>query len=191
MWLVIEYPYASFISVSLTKSETCGWWEDPDLWFRPCPASPLHPARRAPASAGLPLDSVHGRSPPSNAPQRSRRGICERTDEQIKDDIGLDHAKGRSWMRRHGHALMTVVVYPVLQYQRFGAAGRKVDSFAHCSSSQGQRFGKLFLASDRDRCQTVLVADAAAGLPICHVPALRGTEPMWHRSDPHLPELFR
>jgi SRSO17 transposase len=56
------------------------------------------------------------------------RWICEQAHQQIKEELGLDHFEGRSWIGLHRHALMTMIAYAFLQSRRLKAAGRKKKS---------------------------------------------------------------
>lgn len=56
------------------------------------------------------------------------RWICEQAHQQIKEEPGLDHFEGRSWIGLHRHALMTMIAYAFLQSRRLKAAGRKKKS---------------------------------------------------------------
>ena len=51
------------------------------------------------------------------------RWICEQAHQQLKEELGLDHFEGRSWL--HRHALMTMIAYAFLQFRRLAAAKRK------------------------------------------------------------------
>ena len=53
------------------------------------------------------------------------RWICEQAHQQMKEELGLDHFEGRSWIGLHRHALMTMIAYAYLQSRRLKAAGRK------------------------------------------------------------------
>lgn len=53
------------------------------------------------------------------------RWICEQAHQQLKEELGLDHFEGRSWVGLHRHALMTMIAYAFLQSRRLTAAGRK------------------------------------------------------------------
>lgn len=53
------------------------------------------------------------------------RWICEQAHQQLKEELGLDHFEGRSWIGLHRHALMTMIAYTFLQSRRLTAAGRK------------------------------------------------------------------
>lgn len=46
-------------------------------------------------------------------------------DQQLKEELGLDHFEGRSWPGLHRHALMTMIAFAFLQTRRLKAAGRK------------------------------------------------------------------
>jgi SRSO17 transposase len=53
------------------------------------------------------------------------RWICEQAHQQLKEELGLDHFEGRSWVGLHRHALMTMIAFAFLQSRRLKAAGRK------------------------------------------------------------------
>jgi SRSO17 transposase len=53
------------------------------------------------------------------------RWVCEQAHQQFKEELGLDHFEGRSWIGLHRHALMTMIAYAFLQSRRIKAAGRK------------------------------------------------------------------
>src|SRR3546814_17231928 len=56
------------------------------------------------------------------------RWICEQAHQQLKEELGLDHFAGRSWVGLNRHALMTIIAYAFLQARRLKAAGRKKKS---------------------------------------------------------------
>ena len=56
------------------------------------------------------------------------RWICEQAHQQLKEELGLDHFEGRSWIGLHRHALMTMIAYAFLQSRRLKVAGRKKKS---------------------------------------------------------------
>src|SRR3546814_14634016 len=43
------------------------------------------------------------------------RWICEQAHQQLKEELGLDHFEGRSWVGLHRHELMTMIAYAFLQ----------------------------------------------------------------------------
>lgn len=53
------------------------------------------------------------------------RWVCEQAHQQLKEELGLDHFEGRSWVGLHRHALMTMMAYAFLQTRRLAQAGRK------------------------------------------------------------------
>ena len=53
------------------------------------------------------------------------RWVCEQAHQQLKEELGLDHFEGRSWVGLHRHALMTMMAYAFLQARRLAQAGRK------------------------------------------------------------------
>lgn len=50
------------------------------------------------------------------------RWICEQAHQQLKEELGLDHFEGRSWIGLHRHALMSMIAYAFLQARRLTAA---------------------------------------------------------------------
>ena len=46
------------------------------------------------------------------------RWICEQAHQQLKEELGLDHFEGRSWLGLHRHALMTMLAFAFLQQRR-------------------------------------------------------------------------
>jgi SRSO17 transposase len=46
------------------------------------------------------------------------RWVCEQAHQQLKEELGLDHFEGRSWIGLHRHALMTMIAYAFLQARR-------------------------------------------------------------------------
>ena len=53
------------------------------------------------------------------------RWVCEQAHQQLKEELGLDHFEGRSWVGLHRHALMTMIAYAFLQHRRLTSARRK------------------------------------------------------------------
>ena len=64
------------------------------------------------------------------------RWICEQAHQQLKEELGLDHFEGRSWIGLHRHALMTMMAYAFLQTRRLAQAGRKKKSLRPTASTQ-------------------------------------------------------
>jgi SRSO17 transposase len=48
------------------------------------------------------------------------RWVCEQAHQQLKDELGLDHFEGRSWLGLHHHALLTMISFAFLQHLRLG-----------------------------------------------------------------------
>ncbi|CAO4172740.1 Putative transposase [Methylorubrum aminovorans] len=46
------------------------------------------------------------------------RWVCEQAQQQLKEELGLDHFEGRSWTGLHRHALMMCIGYAYLQHLR-------------------------------------------------------------------------
>jgi SRSO17 transposase len=67
------------------------------------------------------------------------RWICEQAHQQLKEELGLDHFEGRSWMGLHRHVLMTMMAYAFLQTRRLAQAGRKKKSLRAAASTEHAR----------------------------------------------------
>ena len=50
------------------------------------------------------------------------RWSCEQAHQQLKEELGLDHFEGRSWLGLHHHALMTMISFAFLQHLRLREA---------------------------------------------------------------------
>ncbi|AWN52725.1 IS701 family transposase [Methylobacterium sp. 17Sr1-1] len=48
------------------------------------------------------------------------RWSCEQAHQQLKEELGLDHFEGRSWIGLHHHALLCQIAFAFLQSQRVG-----------------------------------------------------------------------
>ncbi|MCX7012914.1 MAG: IS701 family transposase [Candidatus Sumerlaeota bacterium] len=46
------------------------------------------------------------------------RWACEQPHQQMKQELGLDHFEGRTWIGLHHHALMTMIAFAFLQHLR-------------------------------------------------------------------------
>jgi SRSO17 transposase len=64
------------------------------------------------------------------------RWICEQPHQQLKEELGLDHFEGRSWLGLHRHTLMTMMAYAFLQSRRLARAGRKKKSLRTSAPAQ-------------------------------------------------------
>jgi SRSO17 transposase len=49
------------------------------------------------------------------------RWSCEQVHQQLKEELGLDHFEGRSWLGLHHHALLTMIAFAFLQHRRLEA----------------------------------------------------------------------
>jgi len=62
-----------------------------------------------------------------NTPRRTliraikARWACEQAHQQLKDELGLDHYEGRSWLGLHHHALLTIMAFTYLQHRRLAS----------------------------------------------------------------------
>jgi Transposase DDE domain len=65
-------------------------------------------------------------SPPAHLGATTKtRWVCEQAQQQMKEELGLDHFEGRSWHGLHRHALMTMIAYAFLQHRRLATARRE------------------------------------------------------------------
>ena len=61
---------------------------------------------------------------PPDTPRRTlvraikARWACEQAHQQLKDELGLNHYEGRSWLGLHHHALLTMMAFTYLQHRR-------------------------------------------------------------------------
>jgi SRSO17 transposase len=71
---------------------------------------------------------------PTETPRRTlvraikARWACEQAHQQLKDELGLDHYEGRSWLGLHHHALLTMMAFTYMQHRRLASgsqAGKK------------------------------------------------------------------
>ncbi|GAC1532499.1 MAG: IS701-like element ISBj9 family transposase [Ramlibacter sp.] len=79
------------------------------------------------------------------------RWACEQAHQQLKDELGLDHFEGRSWLGLHHHALLSMMALTYLQHHRLQSAARsgektKADrtrtapaAVASCSTARNHR----------------------------------------------------
>ena len=89
------------------------------------------------------------------------RWVCEQAHQQMKEELGLDHFEGRSWIGLHRHALMTMIAFAFLQHRRLQAGGGKKNR-ARAASAEPPRDP----ASDHRRSPTA----AAPTLPALPFP---------------------
>jgi SRSO17 transposase len=61
------------------------------------------------------------------------RWVCEQAHQQMKEELGLDHFEGRSWLGLHHHVLMTMLAFAFLQHLRLG--GKNHDQHGAAASS--------------------------------------------------------
>ena len=65
---------------------------------------------------------------PADTPRRTlvraikARWACEQAHQQLKDELGLDHYEGRSWLGLHHHALLSMMAFGYLQHRRLASA---------------------------------------------------------------------
>jgi SRSO17 transposase len=61
------------------------------------------------------------------------RWVCEQAHQQMKEELGLDHFEGRSWLGLHHHVLMTMLAFAFLQHLRLG--GKNHDQHGAAAAS--------------------------------------------------------
>jgi SRSO17 transposase len=64
------------------------------------------------------------------------RWVCEQAHQQLKQELGLGHFEGRSWIGLHRHALMTCIAFAYLQHLRL-AGQRSTGSGKNAASRSG------------------------------------------------------
>src|SRR5512143_2216900 len=64
------------------------------------------------------------------------RWVCEQAHQQMKEELGLDHFEGRSWVGLHHHTVLTMMALCFLQYLRLEGLrlGEKSHDTAHRAS---------------------------------------------------------
>lgn len=68
------------------------------------------------------------------------RWVCEQAHQQLKEELGLDHFEGRSWIGLRRHALMTMIAYAFLQSRRLAQAeGEKKNHRAAAAANPASR----------------------------------------------------
>ena len=87
------------------------------------------------------------------------RWICEQAHEQMKEELGLDHFEGRSWIGLHRHALMTMIAYAFLQSRRL-QAGRGKKNLRPTPAAEPARRQK-----GRSRAARTITTSAMPALP--------------------------
>jgi SRSO17 transposase len=63
------------------------------------------------------------------------RWVCEQAHQQMKEELGLDHFEGRSWLGLHHHVLTTMLAFAFLQHLRLGGKNRDQHGAAATSVS--------------------------------------------------------
>jgi SRSO17 transposase len=53
------------------------------------------------------------------------RWSCEQAHQQLKEELGLDHFEGRTWLGLHHHALLTLISFAFLQHLRLEEIRRR------------------------------------------------------------------
>jgi SRSO17 transposase len=109
--------------------------------------------------AGTPLEEL--------ASLIKARWVCEQAHQQLKEELGLDHFEGRSWVGLHRHALMAMIAFCFLQHLRLEQAGRRGE----------KRPGRARTTAAADPARRPAPADRAAQPRPGLLPVLRGRPP--------------
>jgi SRSO17 transposase len=86
------------------------------------------------------------------------RWVCEQAHQQLKEELGLDHFEGRSWIGLHRHALMAMIAYAFLQSRRLKAAGGEKKSRRPTAATEHARHQASHPGSDRTTSANALPA---------------------------------
>jgi SRSO17 transposase len=79
------------------------------------------------------------------------RWICEQAHQQLKEELGLDHFEGRSWIGLHRHCLMAMIAFAFLQSQRLKKAkGGKKESQDRRHNQPCQRYARQYSSLSRN-----------------------------------------
>ncbi len=107
------------------------------------------------------------------------RWSCEQVHQQLKEELGLDHFEGRSWLGLHHHALLTMIAFAFLQHRRLAAARTRA---RNARRRQRRRAGgKTGTRPTREARHTRSTATALAA---------RGAAPTAQRTlRPHAPSM--
>jgi SRSO17 transposase len=94
------------------------------------------------------------------------RWICEQAHQQLKEELGLDHFEGRSWIGLQRHTLMTMIAYAFLQSRRLDQArgGKKNRGTTAATQPAGSAAGhpRLYHPTRASPMSTLLQATHAA-----------------------------
>jgi SRSO17 transposase len=65
------------------------------------------------------------------------RWVCEQAHQQLKEELGLDHFEGRSWLGLHHHALFTMIAMAFLQHLRLKQVrrGKKTSTVSRATAA--------------------------------------------------------
>jgi SRSO17 transposase len=86
------------------------------------------------------------------------RWVCEQAHQQLKEELGLDHFEGRSWIGLHRHALMAMIAYAFLQSRRLKAAGGEKKSRRPTAATDHARHQASHPRPDRTTSASALPA---------------------------------
>lgn len=67
------------------------------------------------------------------------RWVCEQVHQQLKEELGLDHFEGRSWLGLHHHALLTMIAFAYLQHRRLQTVRRREARANRASRRRGKK----------------------------------------------------
>lgn len=70
------------------------------------------------------------------------RWACEQVHQQLKEELGLDHFEGRSWLGLHHHALLSMIAFAFLQHRRLEAARAAAETTCRTRGRKRHRAGE-------------------------------------------------
>lgn len=88
------------------------------------------------------------------------RWACEQAHQQMKEELGLDHFEGRSWLGLHHHAVLTMIAYAFLQHLRLKEA-KAADSTSAGEAPTGRGKNRTQTARSASALRATAEADAA------------------------------
>ena len=100
------------------------------------------------------------------------RWVCEQGHQQLKEELGLDHFEGRSWLGLHHHALFTMLAFTFLQHHRLRTLAGKKNSRRRATTPADPPGGPSHAPHRHDSTHTA----ALSGLSCAHHPPPEAVE---------------
>jgi SRSO17 transposase len=91
------------------------------------------------------------------------RWSCEQAHQQLKEELGLDHFEGRTWLGLHHHALMTLISFAFLQHLRLDAIRRRGENAGDAPARRNRRSRRSAAPCSRARAPSTSAAQSATG----------------------------